>query len=617
MALFWVCGPARLPNMKILLRHVIALALVLVPLAMVSNAAAATLCVNKLGLQCDQVFLANQLQNAFALALSNGQTTPDRIEIGPGTYADGPYNAASQIEIVGAGIGQTILTNTAPADFSSVLLANFGGPTISDLTVRIGAGTSSGGLQPDGGTVERVRIEADPGATPSSGLNQSGGSARDVEIALPVGLGARLSGVTVDNMRIDAPDGASVQGGVMRRVRVTAVTSGLSTGSGATRIEDGVVRVTGAAADGLVLNPFSGSTITLSHMTFVGAGSAGTVGLRLEGGSGAFAALTQSVAIRNVVVRGFGKDLERQGFVGTPNPCIFPNCPITVNVTVDHSALDVPVTDLGGPGAVTLGDGNLDAPDPRFVDPATGDFRLRFDSPLIDAGDPVPLGASPNYLNESPLDLGGLPRIVSGRRDIGGYEYQRTAPSVALTAPTDKVFLYRPARFTVSGIDPDADPLTLSIAVDGRSRTGAALTKRFTTLGKHAVTGTAADPTQLQAVATQKVNVIAKSGPCANVRTGTAGRDVFVGSRAGDRLVGGNGRDRLLGGKGQDCLVGGGGADNLVGGPGRDRFDAGKGNDVIDSRDGIRERVVCGPGRDQVVGDAVDTFVGCEIITRR
>jgi hypothetical protein len=604
--------------MKILLRHVIALALVLVPLAMVSNAAAATLCVNKLGLQCDQVFLANQLQNAFALASTNGQTTPDRIEIGPGTYADGPYNAASQIEIVGAGIGQTILTNTAPIDFNSVLLANFGGPTISDLTIRIGPGTSSGGLQPDGGTVERVRIEADPGATPSSGLNQSGGSARDVEIALPVGLGVRLSGVTADNIRIDAPDGAFVQGGVMRRVRVTAVTSGLSTGGGTTRIEDGVVRVTGPTADGLVLNPFSGSTITLSHMTFVGAGSAGTVGLRLEGGSGAFAALTQTVAIRNVVVRGFGKDVQRQGFVGTPtNPCPFPNCPITVNVTVDHSALDVPVTDLGGPGAVTLGEGNLDAPDPRFVDAVAGDFRLRFDSPLIDAGDPVPLGASPNYVNESPLDLGGLPRIVSGRRDIGGDEYQRTAPSAALTIPAGKVFLYRPERFTVSGTDPDADPLTLSIMLDGRSHTGAILTTRFTTLGTHTVTGTAADPTQLQAVATQSVNVIAKSGSCANVRTGTAGGDVFVGSRAGDRLVGGNGRDRLLGGKGQDCLIGGGGADTLVGGPGRDRFDAGTGNDVVNSRDGTRERVVCGPGRDHVVADTVDILVGCEVVKRR
>ncbi len=52
------------------------------------------------------------------------------------------------------------------------------------------------------------------------------------------------------------------------------------------------------------------------------------------------------------------------------------------------------------------GEGNIDA-NPRFVDPENGDFRLRQDSPCIDAGDP-----------SDPVPPGG-----GGRIDMGCFEY--------------------------------------------------------------------------------------------------------------------------------------------------------------------------------------------------
>jgi hypothetical protein len=55
--------------------------------------------------------------------------------------------------------------------------------------------------------------------------------------------------------------------------------------------------------------------------------------------------------------------------------------------------------------------------DPRFVDPAKKDFHLQSDSPALAAGttDDIPVGE---------LDLEGLPRVKSGKIDIGCYQRQ-------------------------------------------------------------------------------------------------------------------------------------------------------------------------------------------------
>jgi len=93
---------------------------------------------------------------------------------------------------------------------------------------------------------------------------------------------------------------------------------------------------------------------------------------------------------------------------------------------------------------------------------------------------------------------------------------------------------------------------------------------------------------------------------------GMAGRDVLRGGSGSDRLWGGTGADRLVGGSGADELWGGAGADRLTGGSGRDRFHGGGGRDVIDARDGARESVDCGPGRDTARVDRRDRVRGCE-----
>ena len=113
-------------------------------------------------------------------------------------------------------------------------------------------------------------------------------------------------------------------------------------------------------------------------------------------------------------------------------------------------------------------------------------------------------------------------------------------------------------------------------------------------------------------------------GPGKDRLDGDDGRDDLFGGASNDRLDGRYGRDMLAGGANNDRLYGGpdadelfgeGGKDRLVGGRGRNLIDGGTGNDSIDARNGERDRVICGAGRDKVRADRNDRLNGCEAVT--
>jgi hypothetical protein len=100
-------------------------------------------------------------------------------------------------------------------------------------------------------------------------------------------------------------------------------------------------------------------------------------------------------------------------------------------------------------------------------------------------------------------------------------------------------------------------------------------------------------------------------------RSGTSRADTMNGTAFGDVLRGLAGNDRLNGRGGNDRLFGGAGHDSLTGGAGVDLLDAGTGNDRISARDGTRDTVRCGPGRDTVVADRRDSVSrDCETVRR-
>ena len=87
---------------------------------------------------------------------------------------------------------------------------------------------------------------------------------------------------------------------------------------------------------------------------------------------------------------------------------------------------------------------------------------------------------------------------------------------------------------------------------------------------------------------------------------GTARSDVISGSPGRDVICGRGGNDRINGRGGHDLLLGGAGADRITGGGGRDAIYGGSGNDTLRARDGVRDTVNGGRGRDRARWDARD-----------
>jgi RTX calcium-binding nonapeptide repeat (4 copies) len=131
------------------------------------------------------------------------------------------------------------------------------------------------------------------------------------------------------------------------------------------------------------------------------------------------------------------------------------------------------------------------------------------------------------------------------------------------------------------------------------------------------------DPTRPPAAGGCVQTVVGTNDP--DTLTGSGGGDIVFGLGAGDRirglaghdcLVGGSGNDVLRGELGSDRLTGGRGNDTLVGGPGVNAYDAGPGRDVVEARNGKREVVRCGSGRDRARVDRNDRLSGCEVVSR-
>jgi hypothetical protein len=387
-----------------------------------------------------------------------GGVIGDTILVGHGDYD--PFQVATgnhPLTVDGSGPDTIIRVPTDIGDSKTVVgLENDSTHTMTDLTVRLPKGQGNVGVSE--GTLQRVSI---------------------VSVVPQTGANVGVSVVNFSDGTIDVPDGTGAQLSSVFRARISAHV-GLNT---AGSVEDTVVRVSGNGGVGLRDHG------TVRHVDFIGDGSSGTVGVAVNA-DGLIGA--DSVDVRNSIIRGFATNFSRTG-----NFC-YPGCgDDPANLTVAYSDFDPAVqSDSSGPGSTnTAFPGQNTAADPGFV--STSDQHLRFDSQLVDIGDPNSPGGF-----DSATDLDGLPRKVDGtgsgtpRADIGALEYQRRAPVIDnASASATALSLHGRATFHAVASDPDAEPVTLAWDFgDGETATGSDVEHIFDSAGDRTVRLTARDP---------------------------------------------------------------------------------------------------------------------------
>ena len=105
-------------------------------------------------------------------------------------------------------------------------------------------------------------------------------------------------------------------------------------------------------------------------------------------------------------------------------------------------------------------------------------------------------------------------------------------------------------------------------------------------------------------------------GPGDDQLFGQTDSDAINGGDGNDRIEGGDSADRISGGRGNDVLKSGAANDIVTDAGGSNRVDAGGGADVISVRNGKRDVVNCGAGKDRISADRGDKLKSCEKVRR-
>lgn len=373
------------------------------------------------------------IQSALNAALANGPGR-DRVEIGPHTFTDGPFFAATgnPVIVVGVGIGKTALTRIPTTPGVTILRLDDPASRIADLRVRINDGSTVEGIRTRG-IAERVQVASQSSDTSQVGVRLDGSGrlvrGRVLMPAAPTStsLGVNLNGsgaVRVARLRAATGVLASPPGGGSARVvraRIVATKAGVNATSGNVVVDQATIRTTGISDPGaLVVYPSLGNaTLVARHVTAIGDGVTNSVGLYASG----LAFVTCPVArlvLRNSIVRGFETDIYRSASGGGCSPGE-PEAFVDIGWSVYNPAK----VDESGGGEILRRKGNRNV-NPRFRNQGKGDFRLRRRSPLVDRGQP----GRPKQ-GESKVDLAGRKRVLDGdgngkaRRDIGAFERPR------------------------------------------------------------------------------------------------------------------------------------------------------------------------------------------------
>lgn len=432
----------------------------------------------------------------------------DRIEISPGTYADGPWvtGALNPVEIVGVGATKPVLS--APAVIGTkVLTLNADGSSIQNVAITVPAADGATGLEVDKwATVSNVAVTG-PGSANAVGIALAGHNSSvvtDVDVNLDWGGGnqsnaitlATASSATIYDSTLRACTGLSVYTSNnvdVERLRVTADNGVFFLNSSGT-VSSSLLRYSTPALMGyhygLRVNNTDGSLQTVNSVnnTIVGGVATGIV-------SSASTPGVNTVNVNSNVIAGFSASFLLDG-TGTN----------TVSTT--YSRYDVtPPQPVGAGNALFSGD-------PGFVNAGGGDYLPRRDSALVDAGDPnaVATGGQPI---PSARDLAGNNRQVNAvgtdaaTRDIGAFEVQNGAPTAVINVLTPNPSTSSPVNFSSDGSsEPDGDLVSYLWSFDdGVTISGLTAQRSWDVTGIQTVRLTVTDSTGLSATAAVQIRV--------------------------------------------------------------------------------------------------------------
>lgn len=214
----------------------------------------------------------------------------------------------------------------------------------------------------------------------------------------------------------------------------------------------------------------------------------------------------------------------------------------------------------------------------------TGTVSRLSTSTAVVTGKVNPLGLAGTYWVEYGRTASYGLRTATGSLQSGTNEVTLSFPLSGL-APGAR-YHYRIVASTVSGttVGRDASFATSPLPRDARGR--AVLCTIVGTVGPDTLRGTPGP------------DVICGLGG-GDVILGLGGNDVIYAGPGDDIVDAGSGNDRVYGGSGNDRLAGGFGNDTLDGGRGRDVELGGPGADMLVARDGEKDTVNGGPGRDR------------------
>lgn len=496
------------------------------------------------------------LQRALdAAAVHANSGGPDRVLIGSGTYtrAGGFSYTGDAVAVQGAGPGLTTLTRDAIEGGTALTVdaAESPSPSVSALRVLLPAGRAMTGVALSAGRLEGLAIESPSGAAGATDLKLEGGTfaGGQIEAISGTGIDARGGEVSSSTVR-GASEGVAVAGAgtLLRGDVISGGLPLLGDDAEGLVVEDSLVEMLGASVGvELIANGAGATSAALRNDALVGGGGTGVL---LDGeGAPVSATLVSSIvseAATPIAVGGQGSG--------------------TARVSTSYSAYDA--------GSVrTLPGGSVEseavlASSPEFVSPLGGDFHLAPGSPLIDAGRPRAPAAG-----ESSVDLGGDPRIVNGRRDVGPYEYQWRGPVASALADHARIEIGEPVSFsgTASTSEPGDSVASYQWSFDDGAEVapGAKALHAFSSLGMHQATLRVSDLAGLSASVSVEVHVealsICREAACGGCGAGepkecVLGRSVaalrirpgaFTAARRGGTMGGNHGGEvsyRVLGG---------------------------------------------------------------------